>query len=243
MGISKVQYRRAVLLVNRTLPTGLSRAYRNYQCTHLMYNGGGAEHTGGTVSWTEIDSSQTGPLEASVQCQALWCADSCWPCAARDQRIAARRERIRKRWQALHDGTEAPGATITRLLFSCHGPAASRGAPRRCAAGGAAPGDAKPGQLQLAQQLEQSRQRLLRLREDAEQEASALSLAGVRREDERRTLIEGQKQARPLPGPLWVLTTVPQQQRQRSATWGTMHRRWWKRCAGNPRTARAQLQR
>ena len=111
------------------------------------------------------------------------------------------------------------------------------------AAGGAAPGDAKPGQVQLAQQLELSRQRLLRLREDVEQEASALRLAGVRREDERRTLIEGQKEARPLPGPLWLLATKPQQQRQRGATWGTMHRRWWERCAGRPWTARAWLRR
>ena len=173
----------------------------------------------------------------------LHCAESRWPCAGRDQRIAARRERIRKRWQALHDGTEAPGATSTQLLPSCHASAATGRAPWRCAAGGAAPDDAKPGQLQLAQQLQQSRQRLLRLREDAEQEASALSLAGVRREDERRTLIKGQKQARPLPGPLWVLATVPKQQRQRGATWGTMRRRWWKRCAGSPRTARAWLRR
>ncbi|KAK9835134.1 hypothetical protein WJX81_000361 [Elliptochloris bilobata] len=87
---------------------------------------------------------------------------------ARDQRIAARRERVRKRWQALHGGAETPD--------------------------GAAPGDAKAGQTHL-QQLEQSRQRLARAREGAEQEATAVSLAGVRREDERRTLIESKKQA------------------------------------------------
>lgn len=136
----------------------------------------------------------------------VYCAEYCRVLSpastVRDQRIAARRERIRRRWQALHDSTEAPGAICTRLLPCAVTACCNESARWRCAAGGAAPGDAKPGQLQLEQQLERSKQRLLRLRGAAEQEASALSLAGVRREDERRTLIESQKQARPLPGPL-----------------------------------------
>ena len=62
--------------------------------------------------------------------------------------------------------------------------------------GGAAAGEAAAGQTQLAQQLEHSRQELLRFREDAEHEASAILTSDVYCENERRTLIEGKKQAR-----------------------------------------------